>query len=74
LWGNRFFDRIIKTPEDFRKVMAYIDDNPVKAGLAARAGDWKASGAYHIRNGLQGLVDYDDFTRSLYPPRVLLLT
>jgi hypothetical protein len=55
------------------KVMSYIDKNPVKAGLTAHVGDWKASGAYHIKNNIQGLVDYDDFIRSLYGERYLLL-
>jgi putative transposase len=73
LWGNRFFERIIKTPEDFFRVMNYIDMNPVKAGLTDRVGDWKASGAYHIRNEIKGMLDYDDCIRSLYGERYLLL-
>jgi putative transposase len=73
LWGNRFFARVIKTPVDYIKVMTYIDTNPVKAGLSDHVGEWKASGAYHIRNEIKGLVDYDDFIRSLYGERYLLL-
>ncbi|MDR2785696.1 MAG: hypothetical protein LBB83_07260 [Treponema sp.] len=46
--------------------MGYIDQNPVKAGLADGAGEWKASGACWIKNNLPGLVDYADSTRLLY--------
>jgi hypothetical protein len=46
--------------------MGYIDQNPVKAGLVQAAGEWKASGAYYIRHGLPGLVDYTDLTRLSY--------
>jgi hypothetical protein len=47
-------------------VMKYIDLNPVKAGLAASVGDWKASGAYYIRHNLSGMVDYTHLTRLSY--------
>jgi hypothetical protein len=46
--------------------MEYIDQNPVKAGLVQSMGDWKASGAYYIRHGLSGLVDYTELTRLSY--------
>jgi hypothetical protein len=46
--------------------MEYIDQNPVKAGLAHDVGEWKASGAYYIRHGLSGLVDYTDTSRLGY--------
>jgi hypothetical protein len=46
--------------------MAYIDQNPVKAGLARSIGEWKASGAYHIRHNLPGLVDYTGLSRLSY--------
>jgi putative transposase len=66
LWGARYFARAIKDPGDYFSVMGYIDRNPVKAGLAAGVGEWKASGAYYIRQGLCGLVDYTDLTRLSY--------
>jgi hypothetical protein len=46
--------------------MEYIDRNPMKAGLVQDAGEWKACGAYHIRHGLSGLVDYTGLTRLSY--------
>ncbi|GHV75036.1 hypothetical protein AGMMS49940_23380 [Spirochaetia bacterium] len=30
-----------------------------RSGLSLEAGDWKASGAYYVRNNLSGLVDYN---------------
>jgi hypothetical protein len=38
--------------------MKYIGQNPVKAGLVHDAEEWKASGAYYIRHGFSGMVDY----------------
>jgi putative transposase len=46
--------------------MDYIDQNPVKAGLAQAVGEWKASGAYYIRHNLPGLVDYTGPARLSY--------
>jgi hypothetical protein len=46
--------------------MEYIDQNPVKAGLAHDVGEWKASGAYYILHNLSDLVDYTGFTRLSY--------
>jgi putative transposase len=66
LWGARYFARIIKEPREYFHVMEYIDRNPVKAGLAESAGEWKASGAYYIRHNLSGLVDYTDLARLSY--------
>jgi putative transposase len=66
LWGERYFARIIKDPREYFYVMEYIDRNPVKAGLAPDVGEWQASGAYYIRHGLSGLVDYTGLTRLPY--------
>jgi putative transposase len=74
VWGERYFERVVKTPEDYSTVMAYIDRNPVKAGLVRSVGDWEESGAYYIQHGLTGFVDYDEFTAWVYAGRRLLLT
>jgi putative transposase len=66
LWGDRFFARAVKDMREYFYVMEYIDQNPVKAGLAPSVGEWKASGAYYIRHKLPGLVDYTDLTRLSY--------
>jgi putative transposase len=66
LWGERYFARSIKDLREYFQVMEYIDRNPVKAGLVQDVGEWKACGAYHIRHGLSGLVDYTGLTRLGY--------
>jgi putative transposase len=44
LWRARYFARVIKDPRDYFSVMEYIDQNPVKAGLALDAGDMESFG------------------------------
>jgi putative transposase len=58
VWGERYFARAIKDPEDYETVMRYIDYNPVEAGLALAPSEWKASGAYYKAQNLPGLVDF----------------
>jgi len=75
LWGSRFFARKIKNLWDYFSIYNYIDQNAVKAGLAANPPDWKPSGAYHIVNGIGELVDYTPYDRQTYikllpPPKV----
>jgi putative transposase len=56
LWGDRYFARAIKNPQEYESVMDYIDQNPVKAGLTAVPGEWSASGAYYREQNLKGLI------------------
>ena len=63
LWGNRYFARAIRNPQEFEFVMNYIDQNPVTVGLAPTPADWKASGAYYKARGIQGLVDFSPLER-----------
>jgi len=49
LWGDRYFARAIRNPQEFDVVMDYIDQNPVKAGLTETPEDWKLSGAFFRR-------------------------
>ena len=42
-WQSRFFDRALRTVEEYNEKVEYIHLNPVKAGLARRAQDWKWS-------------------------------
>ncbi|MDR1967735.1 MAG: DUF1156 domain-containing protein [Burkholderiaceae bacterium] len=45
-WQAEYFDRVIRNDEHFNKVVEYIENNPVKAGLCVCAQDWKfGSGA-----------------------------
>jgi putative DNA methylase len=40
-WAREYFDRYIRNQEHFNNALRYIEDNPVKAGLAKHARDWK---------------------------------
>ena len=66
LWGARYFARAVKDSQEYNFIMDYIDQNPVKAGLALAPPDWKASGAYYKMRGIPGLVDYSPFERQPY--------
>ncbi len=45
LWMNEGFDHWIRTPEKYESTGRYIENNPIKAGLAKKAEDWKWSSA-----------------------------
>lgn len=40
-----YFDRYIRDHKHFMNAIAYIENNPVKAGLCDQAGDWMFSSA-----------------------------
>ena len=74
LWGSRFFARPTKNLYDYFFVQNYIDQNPIKAGLAQYPPDYKPSGAYHIYHNIANLVDFKPIDRQAYikllpPPR-----
>lgn len=46
-WEREPFDRYIRNQRHFQNAMAYIENNPVKAGLCAEAKDWLWSSARH---------------------------
>ncbi len=48
-WMREYFDRFIRDEKHLRAVMAYIRENPVKAGLCAKPEDWEWSSAYRVR-------------------------
>jgi putative transposase len=56
LWGERFFSRAMKDLDEYIVAYNYIDQNPVKAGLANSPVEWEASGAFYIANDCS-LVD-----------------
>ena len=66
LWGSRFFARPAKDWWDYLLLHHYIDQNPVKAGLAANPTDWEFGGAFHIANNISDLVDYTSLDRQAY--------
>ncbi len=46
LWQREYWDRFIRDENHFAKVVQYIHENPVKAGLVDNAEDWRWSSAY----------------------------
>lgn len=40
-WSNDYFDRFMRDNAHFEKTIAYIHNNPVKAGLCANFRDWR---------------------------------
>jgi putative transposase len=69
LWGERYFARAVRNRQEYEFVMDYIDQNPVKAGLAENPAAWKASGSFYRDKGIQGLADYDGQGRT-NPPHI----
>ena len=43
LWQPRFFDRALRTVQEYNEIVEYIHLNPVRAGLANRPEDWRWS-------------------------------
>ncbi len=46
-WQTDYFNRYIRDENHYRKVVHYIENNPVKAGLARCAAEWPWSSAYY---------------------------
>jgi putative DNA methylase len=46
-WAGDYFDRCIRDEDHFRKVVRYIENNPVKAGFVSMAEDWRWSSAHY---------------------------
>jgi REP-associated tyrosine transposase len=44
-WQSESFDHWIRNQAQFERIRAYIENNPVTAGLAQRAQDWRWSSA-----------------------------
>jgi putative transposase len=70
LWGNRYFARAVKDPQEYEYIMGYIDQNPVVVGLAPAPEKWAASAAFYKKRGISGLVDLSPADN---PPEVKLL-
>jgi putative DNA methylase len=45
-WQPESFDRYVRDADHFAKVIAYIENNPVKARLCKRPEDWRFSSAW----------------------------
>jgi REP element-mobilizing transposase RayT len=46
-WQDESFDHWIRNPEEWQRIYAYIQQNPVAAGLAQKSEDWPWSSASH---------------------------
>ncbi|MFO1079252.1 MAG: transposase [Reyranellaceae bacterium] len=44
-WHKDYFDRYMRTEEHLARTIAYVEDNPVRAGLVETAGAWQWSSA-----------------------------
>jgi len=45
-WQKESFDHRVRNPAEWQKIRAYIENNPVAAGLVARPEDWPWSSAW----------------------------
>ncbi len=43
-WQKGFFDHVLRSSESYAKKWEYVRQNPVRAGLVARAEDWPFKG------------------------------
>jgi REP element-mobilizing transposase RayT len=46
-WHKDYFDRFIRDEGHFTRTIDYVENNPVKAGLATNAKEWPWSSARH---------------------------
>lgn len=46
VWYREYWDRYIRDEKHFVQTLAYIHENPVKAGLVGKPEDWRWSSAY----------------------------
>ena len=44
-WQEESYDHWVRDEKEFNRIVAYIEENPVSAGLVARAEDWPWSSA-----------------------------
>ena len=51
VWQKDYFDRYMRSARQFAATVAYIEENPVKAGLAERPEDWRFGSAWWRENG-----------------------
>jgi REP element-mobilizing transposase RayT len=50
-WAADYFDRFMRDEDHLTRTAAYIEANPVKAGLCAGITDWRSSSAWHEWGG-----------------------
>jgi putative transposase len=47
-WQDESWDRCVRGPEEFKKMVEYIEENPLAAGLVERVEDWRWSSAFGV--------------------------
>jgi putative transposase len=52
-WQPESFDRWVRDANHFANVIAYIENNPVKAHLCEKPEDWPFSSAWFRKKGLR---------------------
>ncbi|CAM2069348.1 Transposase [Sulfidibacter corallicola] len=63
MWGGRFKSKVIENEQSLMRVMAYIEQNPVRAGLCERPSDYEWCSAGQYRR-------LQDANRAVSPPEV----
>jgi len=72
VWGERFHSRILAGFRAFVLAFAYIDANPLNAGIVVRAYEWRQSGIWHDRQGCRDITDEaPDWLRLQFPDHVI---
>ena len=51
LWQVGYHDRVLRRDEDLMKVVAYVLNNPVRAGLVKQPEDYRWSGIGAVHDG-----------------------
>ncbi len=65
-WFREYFDRFQRDPGHRERTVAYIERNPVKAGLCVETSDWRwSSGRFRDDNGV---VDWDRIVATVGRP------
>lgn len=50
-WHADYFDRYMRNEDHLTRTIEYVEENPVKAGLVAKASDWPWSSAHRTCEG-----------------------
>ncbi len=47
IWQEDYFDRYLRSDENYSEKWSYVESNPVRAGLVSRVEDWPYRGRIH---------------------------
>lgn len=48
LWQRDYFDRFLRSSDNYSDKWEYVRNNPVRAGLVSRSEDWPYQGEIHV--------------------------